>query len=208
MRKTITLAVLLLFSLSIFAQEVENALEQIVISDSNSFVSPKNSLPVRKLKTGMDVNMGYMFSSAGYGGPVFSLTPKVIYPLSERFWLEAGVQAGYGQFMVQENTENGTQFKMLPMTQLFIYASGNYKVNEKLVVTGSAYRQVLNNSNSNQQAVISNYINNGISVGFNYKLGSNVSFGAQIHINSRDNFNPYPGGIYNPYAGYSNPYGW
>jgi hypothetical protein len=110
--------------------------------------------------------------------------------------------------MTPINTAEGIQYKMLPMTQMFVYASGNYRVSEKLVVNGTAYRQVYSNPNSNQQAIISNYINNGVSVGFNYKISSNVSFGAQIQINTQNNFNPYSPGGYNPYGGYSNPYGW
>jgi hypothetical protein len=208
MRKLFSIVIILSFSLSFYAQEVENALEQLIINDSNSYTVQKPIIPARKLKTGVDVNMGYMFSSAGYGGPQLSITPHVIYPLSDRFWMEAGIKAGYGQYMMPVSSSEGMDYKMLPMTQMFIYASGNYRVSEKLVVTGSAYRQVFDNAKYDRQAIISNYINNGISLGFNYKIGSNVSVGAQFHINSGNNCYPYPASGYNPYTGHSNPYVW
>jgi hypothetical protein len=208
MRKIITIVAFLTISLTAFSQEAENALEQLILPDSNKTVVKQPVSPIRKLKTGMDVETAYMFTSSGYGGPMFSLTPHVIYPLSDRFWLEAGIKAGYGQYMMPTGNAQGQGFKMLPMTQLFMYASGNYKVSERLTVNGIAYRQVLDNPNSDRQAIISNYINNGISVGVNYKLGSSVTIGAQVHINSGNTIYPYSTAGNNPYGGYSNPYGW
>jgi hypothetical protein len=205
MRKLLSFAFGLLISLSVISQETENALEQIQISDSTSYTNLNKHSTDRKLKVGVDVNMGYMFSTSGFGGPEFSLTPHVTYPLSDRFWINAGIQAGFGQYMIPTYTSESMNYQMLPMTRMFVYASGNYRMTDKLVLTGSVYRQVLNTSSySDTQSRMYNYMNNGMAVGFNYKLGSNVSIGAQIQIQS-NNYNPYSAGGFSPSGGYANP---
>jgi hypothetical protein len=207
MRKLIPCFVVFMFSLSLSAQEVENALEQIQITDSSSHSAQPLKTPDKKLKVGVDVGMGYMFSSSGFGGPQFSISPHVTYPLSDKFWLNAGISAGINQYYMPYSASEGINYQMFPMTQLFLYASGNYRVSNKLVLTGSVYRQYLINPQDNRQSIISNYVNNGMSVGFNYKIGSNVTVGAQVHIQSNNNNPYYPGNISNA-GGIYNPYGW
>lgn len=206
MRKLYSFLLALVFPIAIQAQEPENALEQLTI-DTTAISIQKSEIPVRKLKTGVDVGMGYMFSSAGYGGPQFYFRPHLTYPVTDRFWITAGIQAGYNQFMVQNFSAEGSNYKMLPMTQMFLYASGNYKVSEKLILTGTAYKQVFSESGFERRSKINSYINNGMSVGFNYKIGANLSIGAQININN-NNYNPYSAGGLYPTAGYYNPYVW
>jgi hypothetical protein len=207
MRAIILSITVMLVAFPAFAQDDVNALEQVPPTDSSAYKNTYTAPIERKLKIGMDLSMGYMYSPAGYSGPELFFGPRLTYPLSGRFWVDAGLQAGFGNYMMPVASYEGINYQMLPMTRIFLYASGNYKLSENLVVSGSVYRQVLNESYSESQAAITNYINNGMSVGFTYKIGSNISVGAQIQLQS-NNHNPYSAGGFAPAGGYYNPYGW
>ncbi|MBN2485880.1 MAG: hypothetical protein JXB34_07890 [Bacteroidales bacterium] len=205
MRKALTLYMFLCFSICVVAQEALFAPISVAASDSLIPGRGGQNITERKLKTGLSANMGYIFSPKGYGGPVFSFMPHISYPISGKIWLEAGIQAGATKLAFPSGNPENTEYKMLPMTTMFMYASGNYMLSDRLVLNGTAYKSVYTIPETSRQAVISNYINNGISVGFNYKIGSNISVGAQFHINSRNNYYPYQNGGVFPSSIYQNP---
>lgn len=180
--------------------------DELVIPDSSVFMS-HTKLPAKKLQTHVDLNMGYMLSGKGYGGPIMSISPYVSYPVSERMWFNAGISVGYSPynpFYYYDNSHN--QNNMLPMTRMFLFAQGNYRVNERLVVNGTAYKQVFDVPNSNKSLFPATNIDySGMSVGFNYKITKNISFGAQLQMNSPNRPNYYSpliqqNSFYNPYS--------
>lgn len=177
-------------------------LDQIV---SDTSVFQNDVKPFRKKShTGFSVNTGYTVSSNGQGGPFLSLSPHVIYPVSDRFYLNTGITAGYGN-MYMPSFITGEESQMLPMTQMFIYASGNYIVSNKLTVSGSAYKQIVDVKNPNSSLKSSTSFDyQGLSIGFNYKLTENISFDAHIHFNSPSNYNS----LYSPFGYTVPPYGW
>jgi hypothetical protein len=200
----------ILMSLSVFAGLSAQDMDEIIVSDTLSLQNDVSLItndvkPIpKKFYTGVNVNMGYMFSAKG-GGPFMTLAPHVTYPLTNKLSLSAGISAGFGNIYLPYLASEG-QSGMLPMTQMFIYASGNYQVNEKLSVSGSTYKRIVDVKNPNGSAHPATYSLDyqGVSVGFNYKITNNISFGAQIHVDS-------PSSEYNsfsPYGFSAPPYGW
>ncbi len=188
------------------AQDIDETFVDGIKTDSTVF---QNSLVKKdkKLTTGVDLNMGYAFSKYG-GGPILSFTPHVTYPVTDKFFLQAGVSLGMGNVYNPFLKVSGEQNAMLPMTRMFLYASGNYMATEKLVITGSAYKYIMDvknpNSSYNPAQLSSDY--QGVSIGFNYKITDNFSFGAQLHFDTPNTSNSY----YNPMgSGFNSPpYGW
>jgi hypothetical protein len=185
---------------------VSNAqdLDEVFVTDSTTLI-PENPVKEKskKLHTGINVDAGYMLGG-GIGSPFMTLSPFVSYPVTNRFGVDVGLSAGYGGLFFPNTTLEG-QPKMLPMTQLFIFASGNYKLNEKLTVSGTAFKRIVDVQNPNNSVnPTTNYNFQGASVGFNYKISNNFSFGVQLHFNSPSGYSNY-----NPYGGLRvSPYGW
>ncbi len=180
-------------------------LDEIVLSDTTIIQNDVKPKPMnKKLYTGLDANMGYMVSSKGYGGPFMSLSPYAAYPVNDKFHLTVGISAGFGNIYLPY-LYSGENSEMLPMTQMFIYARGNYMLNEKLTVSGSAYKRIVDVKNPNRSLKPSTSFDyQGVSVGLNYKITNNISFGAQIHFDSP----AYNNSIYSPFEYHALPYGW
>ncbi len=181
------------------AQETEHAVD----FTDEFFVEPAEqkapvlAAPAKKLKFGTEAGMAYTVSSAGYSGPTFLLSPYATYPINNRFSLRAGVSMEYGQFYYPHYSSAG-ESAMLPMTRMFLYASGNYKVNDRLDVNGGVYQQVQYVPNRNPGQTQNQYNSHGISMGFNYKITPSVSFSAQIRMEQpgfSDSYSP----VRNPY---------
>lgn len=199
MKRLIYILLLFVALGSISAQDMD----EVILSDTTVFQNDVKPIQ-RKLHTGFNMSSGYMVSSKGQGGPFMSISPYVSYPVTNRFYLNAGISAGFGNIYLPYYY-TGEQSQMLPMTQMFIYASGNYIVNEKLTISGSAYKRIVDVKNPNGSLHPTTSLDyQGVSVGFNYQITKNISFGAQIHFDSPSNSNS----LYSPYGYSAPPYGW
>lgn len=199
MKKSFLYLLLLLPMTFIRAQETEQAVDftDEAIIEVTEQPTPVSVVPAKKIKFGADAGMAYTVSSAGYSGPSFLLSPYASYPINNRLSLRAGVSMEYSQFYYPHYTAPG-ESAMLPMTRMFLYASGNYKVNERLDVNGGVYQQVQYVPNRTPGQTQSQYNSHGISMGFNYKITPSVSFSAQIRMEQpgfSDSYSP----VRNPY---------
>ena len=198
----IFIALFSIMTLSLAAQDEPMDFDYMDVEEFDSTVYRKDfsKESERKLQTGVDVTMGYMYSSAGYGGPQFSLSPHVAYPINKRFSFSAGMSVGYGNFYNPYYGMQG-QDAMLPMTRMFLYVSGHYQVNEKLTVTGTAYTQIndVPNPSPDSNTPKRDFNAHGASIGFQYQLTPSISFGAQMNFEEN--------GMYGPYSPVMNPYG-
>jgi hypothetical protein len=195
MNRLFFISLIIFCSVSAIGQEIE-AIYDITddyVFDSTVYHRDYNPKEAKKLQFNTQVGLGYQFSSAGYGGPVFSLSPYLTYPVGKRFYLNAGVSFHYANFLMPGMGENGIP-KMLPMTRMFLYASGNYLVNERLIVNGTVYKQVMDVPNRNPVSSQYKYNAQGASIGFEYKLTPNIRVGAQITIEQPGFSNPYAPG--------------
>lgn len=206
MKRLLTVFLLVITVVFCYAQDLDEIVVDGFKSDSTVYHN-KLVKKDKKLITGVDVNMGYSFSKYG-GGPIFSLTPHVTYPVTDRFYLQAGISAGIGNVYNPFMYSSEEQPAMMPMTRMFLYASGNYKASEKLVITGSAYKYIMDvkNPNSSYNPTQSSYNFQGVSIGFNYKITDNLSFGAQFHFDTPNTQNSLYSPLGNSY--YAPTYGW
>jgi hypothetical protein len=173
----------------------------VVISQSNSgFISPDSPLLNKNQKIKFGFQAGTSFSSFGNGFSLFSnqISPHLSYQVSPKFSLEIGTTIS------NYNTGNTPVFSLSgdPMSASFMgisgYAAGRYLVNDRLSISGTVYREssVMPGLSVNPAAF--EFLNQGIGVGFDYKISDKFSFGAGIQM--RQTNNPW-GGSYlnNPY---------
>ena len=198
MKQVLFVLVLICCFLYTSGQEPIESNDYLDIADSTVYKRDETLKPVKKADFGVDVGMAYSFYPHGYGGYFFNLSPHVRYPVTKRFSASVGISMVYGSLYNPYYTESGEN-PLMPMTQMFITASVNYMVSERLIVSGSVYKQINDVQNPNPGQTQANYDSHGASVGMHYKLTPSISFGAQIRVDQ-------PGLYYNPYSSVINPY--
>ena len=160
----------------------------------------------------VDVQLGTSFTSSFTGSPMMSsyIAPTLNFNISPRFNLSVGAvlmnnhTSVFNQF-VPGSIEQGS----LPgriNSDFALFASGNYLVNNKLLVYGSAYTSKFSANNYspfrlNSSVYRKNHFDR-YTLGAKYKLSNTFTIGA--HIEYGDGHNPYYN-RFNPYG--RSPYG-
>lgn len=203
MRRNLQILLLLFCSIQIaVSQQNSSDIDAIDLPDSTVF-RRNSDKEIKKLKFGVDVGMSYMVASNGVHGPSLSLSPHAIYPLGNKFAVSAGLSMSHGNYYIPFYGGESRTGEMLPMTRMFVYASGHYFMSEKLTVTGSVYHEIVDvpNRTPNITPHSSSYNFSGMSAGFDYKITPNITIGARISVESPNNLwnnSFYPGGVYSP----------
>lgn len=164
------------------------------------FLSPDSQLLNANQKIKFGFQAGTSYSSFGNGFSLFSnqISPHLSYQVSPKFSIEIGTTIS------NYNTGNTPVFSLSgdPMTASFMgvsgYAVGRYLLSERLTISGSVYREssVMPGLSVNPAAF--EFLNQGMAVGFDYKISDKFSFGAGIQM--RHTNNPWGGNYFN------NPY--
>ena len=160
----------------------------------------------------VDVQLGTSFTSSFTGSPMMSsyIAPTLNFNISPRFNLSVGAvlmnnhTSVFNQF-VPGSIEQGS----LPgriNSDFALFASGNYLVNNKLLVYGSAYTSKFSANNYspfrlNSSVYRKNHFDR-FTLGAKYKLSNALTIGAQVEYS--DGLNPYYN-RFNPYG--RSPYG-
>jgi hypothetical protein len=170
------------------------------LGGSGGISTPDITNPVKfNLQTGASFSTGYG------GGSLFStyMAPSFSQNLGKKFTLSAGAVINNTTF---NNTAIWNQDGQLNpysgnLTTFTLYASGSYQVNEKLTLSGSAYKTInpafnarLNPENLQMEA-------QGMSFGVGYKVGENMHIGAEIRMQQGGSnlYSPYGRQFGNPY---------
>lgn len=206
MRRLLFIFTLLLLTIFTYSQGEQLDFGSIEFFDTTNSSEDAVEPEVKKIDFGVDLGMSYLFSSNGLNGPALSVSPHLSYPLTDRFFVSAGISVEHGQYMIPYLSEFGIEQDLMPMTRMFVYAQGSYLVNEKLLISGSVYKQVMDVPNPNRQDQTSNYDYSGVSMSVNYKITENITIGAQIRIESPHS--PLYNGVYDPTRGYDYPRYW
>lgn len=203
MRKTGLVSILFVFSCLCYPQNDNNAIDFMDLGSSTTeqqMLDEQSKPEIKKLKMSMQVGTSYTFSSNGFGGPSFSISPQGNYALSERFHLLGGMGLQQGLYKMPfafrdaEDQNNA----LLPMTRVYLYAGGNYLVNDKLSVSGTVYKQIMDVPNPNAPNKNAQINTQGMRVGFEYKLTPSIRIGAEIRVASPNSeFGYYHPGMYN-----------
>jgi len=155
-----------------------------------------SSESIPSLQTPKKVHFGLQMGTSigSYGKtPVYRnfVAPTVSYDLTERFTLNAGVMTSFGNaFQLYSASFDGGFLYPCSGTimQNMVFASGSYKMNEKLTLFGGTYYEVNRLSLNDDQSKEHNFDNKGVSFGFEYKLSKSSSIQFEIQQGTG---NPY-----------------
>jgi hypothetical protein len=173
-------------------------------SSYTSFGNPyglQNSMTPAKF----NLQTGAGFSSGFGGGSLFNtyVAPSFNQQLGKKFTLSAGAVINNTTFSNTMMLNNEGSFSPVSgnLTTFTIFTSGAYQVNDRLTLTGSAYKTInpafnarLNSDNIRMEA-------QGMSVGVGYRIGDNMHIGAEIRM-EQGNSN-----FYNLYTNPVSPFG-
>ncbi|MBW6489897.1 MAG: hypothetical protein K0B15_01770 [Lentimicrobium sp.] len=165
---------------------------------SGSFLD--NQQPAR-----FNLQTGAGFSSGFGGGSLFStyIAPSFNQPLGKKFTLSAGAVIDNTTYSNLPLINSDGQFSKASgnLTTYTLYTRGSYQVNDRLTVSGSAYKTInpafnsrLNPDNLRMEA-------QGMSFGAGYRIGDNMHIGAEIRL-EQGNSN-----FYSPYSHPASPFG-
>lgn len=155
-------------------------------------------LTEKKVKFGMDVGAFAGFGS--HSGEFFGsyISPRVKYSLTPKFSLAVGgtIVNSYGSLYYYPTAESSFTNPQANFTRSFLYASGAYKLTDRLIISGTVYKEInAFNQNPNGSKINSNDYH-GMIMGVDYKIGENFFIQGQIEI-SNDPYsrNYHPGSI-------------
>lgn len=144
--------------------------------------------PTRLFNTDQNMKFGFnagtSFSTFGNGFSLFSnhVSPYFSFQVSPKFSLEIGTSfSSYNSGNMPVLSLSGN-----PATNNFTgisgYATGRYRASEKLIISGSIYREssIIPGLNVNPAAF--EFLNQGMAVGFDYKINDKLSFGAGFQM--------------------------
>ena len=149
----------------------------------------------------VSLSLGTAFTSFGYGFSGLSsyVAPTVSLPISKKFSVRVGM--GYSTMWMNAPSELGAPYNS---SYGSVFVSGSYQVNEKLVVSGTAYKTFLLNSSSQGNSLNSSY-NDFSSQGFmfdaEYKVNEKFRIGVSVEYRDQNMPSFYPNGCSVPNTG-------
>ena len=158
--------------------------------------------------TRFNLELGTSFRSFGAGAGLLRnyVSPVLQYDLSPSFTLIAGGTFSSNHFnnlpqsiVVHENTMPGRQ----PLNDHSLFMTGVYMLSDNFFMTGTVYREqgnlpimMQNSGLTYLNRGLGSYTNEGMSMGFGYRVSEKFRFGAEIGVNRTNN--PYS--IYSPFS--------
>ncbi|NTW25555.1 MAG: hypothetical protein HGA37_12730 [Lentimicrobium sp.] len=152
-----------------------------------------------------NLQTGASFSTGYGGGSLFNtyLAPSFSKDLGKKFTISAGAVINNTTF---NNTAVFNQEGQLSafsgnLTTMTLFTSGSFKVNDKLTLSGSAYKTINPAFNARLNPQSLQMEAQGMSFGIGYKVSENVHIGAEIRMQQGN------GNLYSPYGNsFGNPY--
>ncbi|MEZ5082810.1 MAG: hypothetical protein R2750_05110 [Bacteroidales bacterium] len=146
-----------------------------------------------KRKPGFNISFGTTFASNFGGGNYFGtyVSPHIYYPVSKRFSLRVGgtLTTTLGNTFNEPYPNRSVNYYAGNLNRSFVYAEGAYQLNDRLILTGTVYKEFnLNQSPYPDHKAIS-YDNKGMIFGIDYKVSKNVFIRGQLEFSNGRN--PY-----------------
>lgn len=180
---------------------------------SNAINVPVEETPIVVKKQGfkpdVSVSLGSSFSSFGPGLNAFGtyVMPEITFPVSKKFAIRAGI--GYSNTFYSTPGGEGNIFSQNNLQYGHVYVSGLYQVNEKLIISGTAFKtfDLAPRPQDQFNPGALDFSNEGINVNIDYKVSENVRFnvGFSYQKQSPYNYMYNPGGFNNFGSPFSNP---
>ncbi|MDD2633990.1 MAG: hypothetical protein PHW82_00660 [Bacteroidales bacterium] len=155
--------------------------------DTTNSIASSPLLDTKRL--GVRFSAGTMFSSS-YGGMFSSYAaPEINYRLNNKFSFSVGTMmtsSSIPSFVSNDATTNS--FMDNKMISYYMFARGEYMVNDKLRVRSTAAFDVSPMNKSNTSLAFGSF-------GFDYKIGENAFISAEFVINNGRYYNPTYGNM-------------
>ncbi len=140
------------------------------------------------------LQLGSSFSTFGSGYSGFSsyVAPEVSMPVSKKLTMSFGM--GYSSMFFNTPLESTIQSNSTSYGNLFV--SGSYQVNEKLVISGTAYKTFLLNTSPESKSLNSQFYdfsNQGVLFGAEYKVNENFRIGVSVEYREQNHPSFYQG---------------
>lgn len=170
--------------------------------ESGGSLSATAALPNPFKPVQFNMLTGMNIGTTGYGGNFLQsyLSPSLSMPLNKKLSITAGVN--YSHINMNNtpviNSEGSVQNYSGGINTLTMYTSGLYRVNNKLTISGSAFKTINPAFNARMNPNSLQMEAQGASIGIGYQVNENMYIGAEIRM-QQGNSN-----FYNPYG---NPYG-
>lgn len=189
-------------------------------AQSHIFENNQNNSFLNNSKPQLSASFTTTFTSFGQGVNAIgtSFMPQITFPVSHKFTLSTGI--GYSTFFMGNQSESLFQSNQSNYGHVFV--TGNYLVNEKITVRGTAFKTFMlgsGNPNTETKSPFYDFSSQGIIMDVEYKVTDNfrinVGFeyrqqnypmynpGMNYHSPQMNSFSPFP--VFNPNPGF-NPY--
>lgn len=162
----------------------------------------ENNKTKTTFKPNVSVTLGSSFTSFAPGVSAFGtyIMPEVTMPLSKKFSVRAGI--GYSTMFVTSPESTGNIFSQNNLQYGTVYVSGLYHVNEKLTITGTAFKTFdLSPKQDEINPYALDFSNEGLMINVDYKVSERVRFNVGISYQKQNPYNYY----YNPNGFNMNP---
>jgi long-subunit fatty acid transport protein len=195
MRHIITIVAILLLPFLVKGQEI-NDLTDIQTASSGIFsaVTPVNN-PFLPFSTSLST--GFTFGNL-YSGNYFqsSINPAIIFPVNKRLSVSTGLTYSYtrlNEVPFLDLNSGSVKDISTDLNTLTISASGLYRINDKLHMTGSVYKTLNPSFNARLNPEALQMEAKGVSVGFGYQLNEKTFIGAELRMEQGNSnfYNPY-----------------
>ena len=134
----------------------------------------------------VNVALGTSYMNYGQGGAFNTyVAPSVSLPVTDRFSMSVGI--GYSSMFFNSPSESGGQNSAMSYGSLFV--SGSYQVNDKLWISGTAYKTFslsppAQGSSLNQQYF--DFSNQGIRMDAEYKVNDKFRIGVSVEYREQN----------------------
>lgn len=200
MKKLVLLLCALSLSWIIYSQSETDSLDRDQLEVTGSFDQPVENTSqedMKKWDTDLTLGTSFTVSPGNFYGPSLFLAPSLLYRFNPRFTLSTGIALEHATFYPLYNYSS-TEDQLLPMTRAFIYARGSYRISDRLIVGGTAYKAINDVPRLTSYSSPYNFNYEGMSFDIHYKISDGFAVGFQMHL---QNGNYYQDGLIPP-AGY------
>jgi hypothetical protein len=163
---------------------------QIAIPETNSNNNTIEETPLKKVD--YSLNTGTSFSTGAYSGSSYYIAPEMTYRFSPKFkvhtsiaFINSNISAPSASYL--NFGDNQSRLFDKKTNQTVVYASGDYQINTRLMITGTVIKNFNSLGNSKQQNAGWNNSFQMMSLGMLYKITPNMTIGADFKMIQGDN---------------------
>ncbi|MBN2347290.1 MAG: hypothetical protein JXJ22_00545 [Bacteroidales bacterium] len=148
-------------------------------ADQNILKTPE----LKKVKLNFSAGTNFSFYGKNRYSSGTYIAPNLSYTIFPRLKVRVGSILSYENFMGDFSQEmTGGLSETNGFYSFFLYASGEYLVNDRLTFTGSVFKRLTPAPYYQMNPRAMNYRSQDYSVGFNYKITEGLSIGGQVRF--------------------------